>query len=112
MLIYDGQPPVSVHLPVTWGGGGGGGFNGGSASINCTCISSHAHCLIPTLKFHCQVPCHQEGSLDAIYGLISMFQLIVSSTVPKTTDIFQNADTSKKRNFRQKVLCKFGLSLP
>ena len=26
MLIYDGQPPVSVHLPVTWGGGGGGGL--------------------------------------------------------------------------------------
>ena len=24
MLIYDGQPPVSVHLPVTWGGEGGG----------------------------------------------------------------------------------------
>ena len=23
MLIYDGQPPVSVHLPVTWGWGGG-----------------------------------------------------------------------------------------
>ena len=28
MLIYDGQPPVSVHLPVTWGGGGGGGLMG------------------------------------------------------------------------------------
>ena len=26
MLIYDGQPPVSVHLPVTWEGGGGGGL--------------------------------------------------------------------------------------
>ena len=55
--------------------------------------------VLPTLKYHCQVPCHQEGSLDAIYGLISMFPLIVSSTVPKTTDIFQYADTSKNEIF-------------
>ena len=48
MLIYDDQPPLRVHLPVTWGEGGGGGevLNGGSVSINCTCISSHTHRLI------------------------------------------------------------------
>ena len=38
MLIYDDR---SLARNLT-----GGLLNGGPVSINCTCISSHAHCLI------------------------------------------------------------------
>lgn len=45
MLIYDDQPPLSVHLPVTWGegeDGGGGGVNGGSDSKTVH-VLAHTH---------------------------------------------------------------------
>ena len=47
MLIYDGQPPVSVHLPVTWGGGGGGG--GGLMEVQLVLIVhvlAHTHTVL------------------------------------------------------------------
>ena len=46
MLIYDGQPPVSVHLPVTWGGEGGGGGLMEVQLVLIVHVLSHTHTVL------------------------------------------------------------------